>query len=58
MVLLQNTQPKITKLKIPKVKQFLTKIWIFVKRQVLVGQEQKFMKNDNSNICKIKFSVT
>ena len=53
-----TVKPKITKPKIPKVEKNLTKIWIFVrsaKVKNLDGQEQKIMKIDNPNICKLNF---
>ena len=34
MVILQNTKPKVTKPKIPKVKKISNKILVFVKSQV------------------------
>ena len=34
MVILQNTKPKVTKPKIPKIEKISTKIQVFVKSQV------------------------
>ena len=45
-------KPKITKPKIPKIEKIVTKE---VKVKNLDGQEQKIMKIDNPNICKLNF---
>ena len=57
MVLLQNTKPKITKPKIPKVEKIWPKVEFLwkVKNKNLDGHE---LKIENPNICKTKFSAT